>query len=723
MPFLYKSPPDKLKFITSLCLLCFLLVGLYLRWKCLDEVFVNEWIARDFDRAFNIFDGVYFPLAGPELNNGGRLPGPFMYLFLCIPLFFHYSYESIFVFNFILNIGAIGLLFWVLFRFFGFYMSALCTVFFSLNLSHIGVVTFPFNPAYIFPFTILFLWFLLELTVTRKGVYLAGLGVIICLGIQFHYTVVTYSFVVVFIVALFKIPIRLKAMVVALILISICLLPYEIHKLRSHTPNNAGESLTFKENEPFSLGKVIKIASIQNTISRITEEKSFFYGTDHSDIFKKINWFVLSFCFYYMVIMTVVGAKKGGIKSCQKEIAVLAMFYIPGLMYEISRPQYGHFWYVYIFIIPQILILSMTAIAIFQWFRQISVKAVFAGIFSFYLLYFSYHSVVFVQEFLSAQPKNFKQHTYKKSKVLLRSLMERLNLTPHEFYERVYLRDYNPNSLKRIQLAALGINEDLNKNNHESQKNCFFVIDPLEKNILSMEKLNTFLEDKDLEVQKKHVIQVDTGSASREILAYEYTTRFSQACYRNLSNTFLTEKSLRDLFIDAKKLIKKPRLGGTAHHPVLKVETLSLKENYDSNLRLKTFDGHYVFFNSHTQLPFRLKIKIENKDGRYFLRGDIENYYFWEGPNYKMQLFIVKLKNKKDPKQEFVSTILNPNKLINKFGSSNINWFREVELANKIDWTNDQFELSVGWQTSWYDPNSSCCGSDELNYYILKNFL
>ena len=87
-----------------------LAIGFYVLWESLDVVRVNDFVTRDFERAFNIVEGNYFPLAGPELNNGGRLPGPFMYILLAIPILIHSSYESIFVFNFILNIASIPLL-------------------------------------------------------------------------------------------------------------------------------------------------------------------------------------------------------------------------------------------------------------------------------------------------------------------------------------------------------------------------------------------------------------------------------------------------------------------------------------------------------------------------------------------------------------------------------------------------------------------------------------
>ena len=97
-------------------LLFFIAFGMFLRFEALSSVHIgtHEWLTRDIDRALNIVDGNYIPLAGPESYNGGRLPGPFMYLFLTIPLIINRTYESIFVFNLVLNISSIIGLFYVL---------------------------------------------------------------------------------------------------------------------------------------------------------------------------------------------------------------------------------------------------------------------------------------------------------------------------------------------------------------------------------------------------------------------------------------------------------------------------------------------------------------------------------------------------------------------------------------------------------------------------------
>ena len=119
----FKNSP-KLSF-SYLTLFIFILLGLFLRLEALDNVIVNEWVTRDFDRAFNLVDGNYIPLAGPEAKNGGRLPGPFLYFLIAIPLLFHYSYDSVFVFNFLLNIASISVLFFQLRDFLVLFLPAL----------------------------------------------------------------------------------------------------------------------------------------------------------------------------------------------------------------------------------------------------------------------------------------------------------------------------------------------------------------------------------------------------------------------------------------------------------------------------------------------------------------------------------------------------------------------------------------------------------------------
>ena len=149
---------NQIKLLTVFFTISLIVFGVYLRFEALQsaQVGAQEWVTRDFDRAFNIVEGVYVPLAGPESNAGGRLPGPFMYFWLAIPLLFHKSYESIFTFNFLLNAGSLIGTFFILKRYFNLYIGGISSGLLSLSTHHISAINFPINPAFIFPFITFF---------------------------------------------------------------------------------------------------------------------------------------------------------------------------------------------------------------------------------------------------------------------------------------------------------------------------------------------------------------------------------------------------------------------------------------------------------------------------------------------------------------------------------------------------------------------------------------
>ena len=92
------SPEDFIKFI----LLLFAMMQPIRKLANVNALFQNGIAAAE--RAFNIFDGSYIPLAGPEYDNGGRLPGPFLY-FLLLEYLLSYKIcdASLFLFFLILS--------------------------------------------------------------------------------------------------------------------------------------------------------------------------------------------------------------------------------------------------------------------------------------------------------------------------------------------------------------------------------------------------------------------------------------------------------------------------------------------------------------------------------------------------------------------------------------------------------------------------------------------
>ena len=139
-------------------LITYLVIGSYLRFETSQSSLLVDWNMRDFERAFNLVDEEYIPLAGPDLNNGGRLPGPFLYFLLAIPLLIHYSYKSIFFFNFFLNTVSIVGLFFVLKKYIGPTVALLSTIILCIYLPMIGAAGFPINPAFLFIFLTFYFW-------------------------------------------------------------------------------------------------------------------------------------------------------------------------------------------------------------------------------------------------------------------------------------------------------------------------------------------------------------------------------------------------------------------------------------------------------------------------------------------------------------------------------------------------------------------------------------
>ena len=90
--------------------------------------------------------------------------------------------------------------------------------------------------------------------------------------------------------------------------------------------------------------------------------------------------------------------------------------------------------------------------------------------------------------------------------------------------------------------------------------------------------------------------------------------------------------------------------------------------------------------------------------------------------------------NKKVADKKIFWTILDSGKINNTLGPSNLKWFREVELTGginlaggdnltgKVDLTKDEFQITVAWQTFWFEPNYQCCTSKETNSFDLKTF-
>ena len=54
---IFNNHSKKLLILSTLILVSYLVFGIYLRYETLDIIRFNEWVTRDFDRAFNLING------------------------------------------------------------------------------------------------------------------------------------------------------------------------------------------------------------------------------------------------------------------------------------------------------------------------------------------------------------------------------------------------------------------------------------------------------------------------------------------------------------------------------------------------------------------------------------------------------------------------------------------------------------------------------------------
>jgi hypothetical protein len=734
----FKNNWASISMFSGLCVI--LGIGFYLRWETLDVVRVVDFFTRDVERAFNIAEGNYLPLAGPELNNGGRLPGPFMYILLALPLLIDPSYESIFIFNFILNFASILFLYPILKRHFGIEFSILTAIFFSLSLHHIQAVMFPMNPSFIFPFAVLYMGALLKFNEKKDPKYLLWILLTILLGIQFHFSIATYAVLPIFLIILFQKKIPGKTVLAGLIIAGICFLPFIIHKTRDFVPDQAGVSIKRKLDTSF-VG-VIKIALVQNTISRLAHSQAFEKG-NASKAMLDLFHIGFSIIFYSLIFIVAQKIRKQGIKNCTNELIILLSFYFPALIYEVFNPWKLHFWYQYIFILPEALVLSFFILSIYRFVRSfLKVSLIFLVV--IFISYLQILSFKYTKEEILFLDKQLFVHvnasgSYKNSKILLKSLMSLLDLSPQEFFDRIYFLDFYPSGYRRLAFATSQKDFSQKSDPTQLKKPCYFIMFNDNNKVNSITKQSRaarykiFLKDKTIKINKSTKVSLINLGFPSTLQVFEYVPNQVQSCYNNAFNPFVVTKSIRNLLIEAKSLAERfnySRPFGVGS------KTISENEKFDSNNELQSFYGEYVVQNGFTKAPFRLKVILKNIDGKYFLRGEVESYYFFGSPSFNIQSMSL-LINPAESNHEVVSDykmrqvaarndktkfdILSRGTLAtadyyNIMSNNGLwnyprDWFREIDLPQDLKLKKNKFFIDLTWKVSWRDGQFCCYSS------------
>jgi hypothetical protein len=697
----------------------FLIFGVYLRFEALEAVRITEWVTRDFDRAFHLFDGDYIPLAGPERNAGGRLLGPFLYVFLAIPLFFDYSYDSIFVFNFILNVASVLFFAGFVWKYFGVITAAFATILLSVNLVHLDSSGFPINPTFMFPLIFVFFFFLFKLSFERDAKYLPLVLVVISLGIQMHFSLATYYLAPFLALAIFKIKINRNDIFKTLLLISVCFLPYVIYKQSFY-------EITIKITEPFfnqefNFLKVFKIITLQNLFYRINQDTSLFNFYLIPKFIPKIGFIFSYISFWGLVIYSIVKLRKNDFDSCKREILLLLVFYFPALIYEITNPPtLWHFWHYFIFIVPLVLIKARFLFLLLQVFKKDSIKNLTCSLIILAIGSETYIKFEFINKYNSDWSQSFKSGGFynpKQIKFVFQDLMEKLSLTPEEFFTNVY---WDGESIQPVKLT-----EPKRRNSQESfdqsvsDKPCYYIVPRLPDvggaigiPNEAYERLNNLFTDNTIHFDKQNIIFLPKFGSVRmnRFVAFPYTKKYDQPCYTNFFNPFMVESKTRDYLKESSGINKKVD-GKTVYRE------LSKQEKFDSNSSLDYLEKTLIFFNPELNIPVKVQILIDKKGDKYRLHSDIF-YYSW-GKKFQDLIHIKKLdlqivaKKLSDGSRQIQLPIIDEKAWIAKTPGSiiteNFHWYKKIELPINTLLKKEKFKIKLAWVISFPHSGKTCC--------------
>jgi hypothetical protein len=500
--------------------------------------------------------------------------------------------------------------------------------------------SFPINPSFLFPFIILYLWFFLEFFINRNHRAILPLVLTICLGMQIHYSIATYILAPIILAIFFRIKIPIKTIVASLILIVLCISPYLIYKDMTFIPHNDGYSGTFSYSKLDYLENMIRVVGLGHMnyylhgfgVKALSQTpipftlKAYYYGGG-----------LVSF--YVLLGIVLIKIRRYGWLENQKALCILALFYFPALIYGLTNPFMGHFWYAYIFIVPQSLVIALCVYSIYEFLsgaqglvQRIFEKSFVASIMALFL----FLTIVLIKH-TNQSLKNIEQTpspvgigmSHKNMQDILRSVMTSLDLSPDEFYQRVYFFYFNVSSPRILEESADNVVKNIGDSPIESEKPCFF-IKGKQPNYRAMPRLkparlDLFLKDPTIKILSKEDISLSKLGFSNPLEVYTYKPLFSQPCYSNNFNKFIVDKSIWDLLVHAKDVLKGSKIVG--------VKTISVVSEYNSNQELEKLEGHYVMNHRGSQAPFGFNLSIKKNGGNYLVRGTIQSIYFYKAPD------------------------------------------------------------------------------------------
>ncbi len=215
------------------------LVGACLRLWQPDLGYLSLHTTRDLYRSLQLLRGVEFPLLGSELQYGGRVLGPLMYVLTAIPLATSMNPVSVAIFIGVLNTLLLVVV-WLFARaWFGAAVAFWATAFYAVFPLEIAQLRFNWNPCFLPLMATGALIGVVQVAVRRRPWHLLTVVLFISLGLQLHISSaeLIVSAGIVLLVARVRIPWKVWAAAAALVLVLFS--PLLIHELKTGGENLA----------------------------------------------------------------------------------------------------------------------------------------------------------------------------------------------------------------------------------------------------------------------------------------------------------------------------------------------------------------------------------------------------------------------------------------------------------------------------------------------------
>lgn len=692
----------------ALILGIYCLFGLSLRFQILDFFYFNEWVARDFDRAINLFEGLYIPLAGPELDNGGRLPGPFLYFLMAIPLFFNKSFVAIAQFNFLLNALAVFIMFVALKKHFGFFVASLFTVLVSIYLPHINVFGYPINPSFLFPFIALFIWLTLNFVVNENELFFPLIILVVSLGIQLHYSMATFYAVPLSLIFLYRIKISRRCVLLILFVLLMVFLPYLFYKTQTFIPSPPikNQFAALKMSSFLSLGELFDVVFLKKTMLRIT----YYNGMEGRRLFS--NWLVLTYYFliYSTLLYWAIKIYKKGIQFYKKELTIFLTFYIPAFFYEIARPYMAHLWYCYIFIFPTFTLISLFFCEVFKDLKGRVLKAVFVSLISAFTLYITNCTYTEFKEYRTQEIRKDFKYTYQNTNYFIKSVLDHLKITEEDFYKKVFI-DFDRFGLfskRRLEFLDRRIKNISYDKNLKNTKDCFYLFDLSIKRDRFQNKvkvknprLNALFEDESIKIKSfdKNNLKIIYRGHVMFLGVITYSPKNSgQKCYTNNQNPFAVDNEIRQLLIDTKRLsdAKKP----------IAAKVLTSQRNFDENSKLVNLNEEFLIFKRTIQAPIKFTVNIRRNDDGYDINTKVLIFSYYLGKRLELKDVSLLISNSQDGEtkshrfniiddKSFVQEMMGYNPY-----SIQLNWEKNFKSPESLNFMEKLFSLNLAIEFS-----------------------